>query len=118
MSERELLPCPFCGQTPSRAWPRTCDRDSPYDAADRAYPIVRCECGAEVPGEDWGEPPTAVVAWNRRAALEASHAPVPREPTGAMLAAADPIYNDAATCRNIWRAMYDAAAGTTPGPKP
>jgi len=61
------LACPFCGGGDIRILPRTCDKNTPYNPADRAYPVVRCSCGAEVPGADWGRPETAVNAWNRRA---------------------------------------------------
>jgi len=69
-----LLPCPFCGSTKVQALARTCDRGTPYNPADRSYPVVRCVCGAEVAGKDWGEPDTAITAWNRRAALAAATA--------------------------------------------
>lgn len=74
--------------------------------------------------DEWcndGEPPSEMESLFRRcrAALEASHAPVPREPTIDMIEAA--INNDLAPismdlAAEVWRAMYDAAAGTTPEP--
>lgn len=63
-------PCPFCGANGPAVsvYPRTCNKSTPYNAADRAFPIVRCRsCGAEAAGKDWGEPDTAIAAWNRRA---------------------------------------------------
>ncbi|WP_439586950.1 Lar family restriction alleviation protein [Hydrogenophaga sp.] len=64
----ELLPCPFCLTSNVRIHPRTCDRKSPYDARDRAFPVARCACGVSVDGKDWGDEITAIEAWNRRAA--------------------------------------------------
>lgn len=62
-----LKPCPFCGGTASVS-ARTCNRDTPYDAADRAFPQARCRtCHATAPGEDWSGRETAIAAWNRRA---------------------------------------------------
>ena len=67
----ELLPCPFCGGT-GVTWPPTCTRFTPYNPADRAFPIVRCySCCAEAHGTNWGHVDTAIAAWNRRAALSA-----------------------------------------------
>ena len=63
----ELKPCPFCGGTELMVVARTCDRRTPYNPADTAYPRVWCKCGAEVAGANWGEKPTAIAAWNRRA---------------------------------------------------
>lgn len=63
----ELKPCPFCGGE-ARAFKRTCDKDTRYDPADRAFPIVRCGgCGACSEGDDWSELQTAIERWNRRA---------------------------------------------------
>ena len=68
LPEREKLkPCPFCGGKIATVIRRTCDRTSPHNPADFAYPRVRCLCGAEVPGKDWSDPSTAIYAWNRRA---------------------------------------------------
>ena len=66
----ELKPCPFCGAHSDavRAFPRTCNKDTPYNARDRAYPIVRClGCGASQEGSDWTGVETAVAKWNHRA---------------------------------------------------
>jgi len=63
-----LAPCPFCGSTEAQAIDRTCDRDTPYNPADYAYPRVICRCGVQVPGENWRGKDTAIAAWNRRAA--------------------------------------------------
>jgi hypothetical protein len=63
----ELKPCPFCGGD-AMAMPRTCDKSTPYDPADRAFPVVRCmTCFAEVQGKNWTGAATAIAAWNRRA---------------------------------------------------
>jgi len=68
-----IKPCPFCGGEAS-ARPRTCNRNTPYNPADRAFPIVRCgKCGAEAIGDDWKSEATAIEAWNRRAALSSNH---------------------------------------------
>ena len=69
MSE-ELKPCPFCGNSAATVYPRTCDKDTPYNPRDRAFPIVRCGgCGAEAAGKDWKGADTAIAAWNTRAVL-------------------------------------------------
>jgi len=69
----ELKPCPFCGHREAHVYERTCNRDSPYDPADRAYPIVRCfGCYAEVPGANWSSSDTAIEAWNNRMEVAAS----------------------------------------------
>jgi hypothetical protein len=65
----EFLPCPFCGSdTGARMFPPTCRPETPYNPADRLFPIVRCHgCFTEVCGanEDYtGE--TAIAAWNTR----------------------------------------------------
>ena len=48
----------------------TCRPETPYNPADRLYPIVRCmSCYAEVTGKNedyFGK--TAIAAWNRRPA--------------------------------------------------
>jgi hypothetical protein len=73
--KNELAPCPFCGGDKCVVYPRTCDRTTPYNPADRAFPVVRCRgCGAEAIGDDWGAPETAIVKWNRRALLAAAPA--------------------------------------------
>ena len=69
----DLKPCPFCGECVHiTAFPATCNRDSPYDPADRAFPIVRCQnCYTERPGQNfptpWNSTKSAIAAWNRRA---------------------------------------------------
>ena len=69
----ELLPCPFClNQTPA-VFPPTCNQRTPYNAADRAFPIVRCGCGASKSGKDWDQSGlSAIEAWNTRAAPRVS----------------------------------------------
>lgn len=70
----KLAPCPFCGGA-AMTYPRNCNKNTPYNAADRAFPIVRCmACWAEIAGTDWSEPRTAIAAWNRRAPLEGEKA--------------------------------------------
>lgn len=64
----DLKPCPFCGSQTPLVLARTCNKDSPYDPADRAYPEVRCrDCNASAPGENWKGEDTAIKAWNTRA---------------------------------------------------
>lgn len=68
-TDDSLKPCPFCGGAAS-LHPRTCDKNTPYNPADRAFPIARCgQCGAEALGKDWGKPETAAEKWNARALL-------------------------------------------------
>lgn len=68
-TDDSLKPCPFCGGAAS-LHPRTCDKNTPYNPADRAFPIARCgQCGAEAVGKDWGRPETAAEKWNARALL-------------------------------------------------
>ena len=65
-----LLPCPFCLRRDTvRVHPPTCDRSTPYNPEDRAFPIVCCHgCGASMDGEDWDQSGrTAAETWNRRA---------------------------------------------------
>lgn len=70
----ELKPCPFCGGA-AALLPRTCDKNTPYNPADRAFPVARCgQCGAEAVGKDWGRPETAAEKWNTRALLAAQPA--------------------------------------------
>jgi len=66
--QSELKPCPFCGSDRLMVLPPTCDRDTPYSAADRAFPVVRCSgCYTDVPGKDFdASSKSAVEAWNRR----------------------------------------------------
>jgi len=66
--QSELKPCPFCGSDRFMVLPPTCDRNTPYSAADRAYPVVRCSgCYTDVPGKDFdASSKSAVEAWNRR----------------------------------------------------
>lgn len=67
MSDK-ILPCPFCGCETIRVHKRTCDKDTPYNSADRAYPLVRCYgCGASAESDDWTDIDTAINRWNRRA---------------------------------------------------
>lgn len=68
MSE-PLKPCPFCGSTDQMVLPPTCDRLTPYDPNDRAFPIVRCfGCITDVSGKDFdASGRSAVEMWNRRA---------------------------------------------------
>jgi hypothetical protein len=63
-----LLPCPFCGERNAVVLSPTCDRKTPYNPADRAFPVVRCaSCDVEVPGKDWDQScKSAIAAWNRR----------------------------------------------------
>jgi hypothetical protein len=44
--------------------PRTCDKDTPYNPADRAYPVIRCRCGISLAGEDWKGPESLIARWN------------------------------------------------------
>jgi hypothetical protein len=63
----DLLPCPFCASPNPAVLARTCNRDTPYNPMDRAFPEVRCRgCGASVPGDNWGKPESAINAWNTR----------------------------------------------------
>lgn len=70
MSETKLLPCPFCGSEKHMVLGPTCDRSTPYNPNDRAFPMIRCGgCYTDVPGKDWDSSGlTAVEAWNRRTA--------------------------------------------------
>lgn len=65
----QLQPCPFCGGVNLFLSPPTCRLKTPYNPADRLYPIVMCRtCHAEIAGanEDY-RGGTAIAAWNRRA---------------------------------------------------
>ena len=76
--EITLLPCPHCGGQ-GKPMERTCNPKDAYNAADRAFPVVRCDtCHAQSCGGDWQSIETAVAAWNTRAPL----APVGVEPYG------------------------------------
>lgn len=79
MSEA-LNSCPFCGASDkARMSAPTCNKRTPYNPADRAFPVVRCACGAEVAGDDWDQSGRSAVAkWNRRAV-------VPQDPAQAAL---------------------------------
>jgi Lar family restriction alleviation protein len=116
----ELKKCPFCGGTEQLVVPRTCDIDTPYDAADFAYPRVACKCGVEVAGKNWGEPPTAIAAWNRRALpSDGNWVVVPREPTGAMIRAGVDERDrpgSGAAASAIYRAMLAAAPSPSVAP--
>lgn len=64
----ELEACPFCGAHNAMMLPPTCKPETPYNPADRLFPIVRCgSCCAEVSGanEDY-RGGSAIAAWNRR----------------------------------------------------
>ena len=65
----ELLPCPFCGSERHMNLSPTCDRTTPYNPHDRAFPIIRClGCFTDVPGENFDATgKSASAAWNRRA---------------------------------------------------
>ena len=74
MGTSELLPCLFCGSDQVMMFAPTCRPETPYNPADRLFPIVRCiRCRAEVAGknEDYSGR-TAIDAWNRRASPDAS----------------------------------------------
>lgn len=76
----DLKPCMFCGQTPM-VYPRTCNKDTPYNPADRAFPVVRCRCGISLDGEDWKGPESVVARWNALApALPAEGQPFKLDP--------------------------------------
>jgi hypothetical protein len=68
-----LKPCPFCAsKTGARVFPPTCRPETPYNPADRLFPIVRCmNCYTEVSGanEDYTGK-TACARWNTRAASQ------------------------------------------------
>lgn len=77
----------------------TCRPETPYNPADRLFPIVRCgSCCAEVSGdnEDY-RGKSAIAAWNRRAPLASQTAvePVALYPASALVAAG----NDAAALK-------------------
>jgi hypothetical protein len=69
--QSELKPCPFCGSDKHMLLSPTCDRSTPYNPADRAFPVVRCGgCYTDVPGRDFDAcGKSAIEAWNRRAAI-------------------------------------------------
>lgn len=69
LTEPVLLPCPFCGDDNAMMLPPTCRPETPYNPADRLFPIVRCgSCCAEVSGENEDyRGKSAIAAWNRRA---------------------------------------------------
>lgn len=68
----EMKPCPFCGSDVIDVFPPTCNPSSPYDPADRAYPIARChDCLAQVGGTNWDRSCESVRAkWNQRTEWE------------------------------------------------
>lgn len=103
MSE-ELKPCPFCGNSAATVYPRTCDKDTPYNPRDRAFPIVRCGgCGAEAAGKDWKGADTAIAAWNTRAVL------APIVPQGWKLVPMEPTPEMVRAYLNAYRAMLAAS---------
>lgn len=63
-----IKPCPFCGSSNIWTLPPSCEKDSPYDPADRAMPVARCrDCYAEAMGKNWDVTcESAIEAWNRR----------------------------------------------------
>lgn len=66
----DLKNCPFCGSDNAMVIGPTCRPETPYNPADRLFPIVRCgSCCAEVSGdnEDY-RGKSAIAAWNLRAA--------------------------------------------------
>ena len=69
----ELLPCPFCGSREVLLSFPTCNRQTPYNPLDKAFPSVFCPgCFASIPGKDWDDRGgSAIDAWNRRAATMA-----------------------------------------------
>lgn len=82
----ELLPCPFCLSTAVKVYPPTCDKTTPYNSADRAFPVVRCwNCSASKDGKDWDKSgKSAIEAWNTRASQPPGFVLVPLEPTPEM----------------------------------
>lgn len=74
--------------------PPTCNADTPYNAVDRAYPIVRCgHCAASVGGNNWDQRgKSAIEFWNTR------RAPAPVAP-GGVITEED--------CKPIGKAMDD-----------
>lgn len=117
MSE-ELKPCPFCGAHSDavRAFPRTCIKDTSYDASHRAYPLVRClGCGASQEGKNWTGIETAIAKWNTRPA-PAVQVPegwklVPKFATAAMIYAGSQFRDH---IPSLWNAMLSAAPAAPP----
>lgn len=66
MPADKLLPCPFCKGTPS-IYERTCEKWDDPEKGGRAFPILRCMCGAGIEGNDWEDGTTLIPRWNRRA---------------------------------------------------
>lgn len=107
-----LLPCPFCLRKDTvRVHPPTCDRSTPYNPADRAFPVVRCHgCGASMDGEDWDQSGrTAVEAWNRRAQATP---PAVVEPTEL-----SPDFTDTARAALLW-VLWHHQGGSSPVGQP
>jgi hypothetical protein len=71
----DLLPCPFCGSVNPWLSLPTCNRSSPYNPSDRAYPMVSCRaCYAAAIGVNWDHKgDTAIAAWNRRVGRGEQH---------------------------------------------
>lgn len=69
-TDRELLPCPFCGGEDATLCLPTCTQSAPYNPLDRAFPSVFCPgCFVSMPGENWNHSgDSAIAAWNNRAA--------------------------------------------------
>ncbi|WP_158225419.1 Lar family restriction alleviation protein [Rhizobium sp. 11515TR] len=73
--EKAMKPCPFCGSTDQMVLPPTCDRNTPYNENDRAFPIVRClGCISDISGKDFDAScQSAIDNWNRRIPIEAGN---------------------------------------------
>lgn len=91
VSDERLLPCPHCGASKAMMFEPTCRPETPYNPADRLFPIVRCmTCYAEAAGEDEDyKGQSAIAAWNRRA----SPAPAESREPVAWLRTERPIYD-------------------------
>lgn len=60
--------CPFCGCKEVFVRMPTCTPLTPYDPADRAFPLAECgQCYASVPGDNWDRTGvSAMNKWDRR----------------------------------------------------